>query len=419
MLEVGKSAGEAGRGTENGGDAVCRVAGLRKTYRTGFLGRRVDALRDVTFAVGRGEICGLLGHNGAGKTTTLKAILDLVRPDAGTIELLGRDHHDRRARARVGYLPENPYFYDYLTAHELLDLYARLSDVPARERRRRADTALAMAGLDAPRGVPLRKFSKGMLQRVGLAQALLHDPELLILDEPMSGLDPLGRKEVRDLLGDLRARGRTILLSSHIVPDLEALADSVVILARGRLAGRHALRDAGAPRTEVWVDRRPADPAFTALCRDCVSRPAGGGRRGEIITVPDLPRLRLLLELCATAEIAVREVTSRPTGLEELFLRSLGRAEDEPARRDLAGAEAARTPAAADPARGGPAPDGAPARPVEPADAWTEAPALAAAVPAAPRLRLQPRPRAEASVAAPEAPEEELVAGGRDAGGRA
>lgn len=356
--------------------AACRVDGLTKTYRAGFWGRRRPAVSGLGFAVARGEICGLLGHNGAGKTTTLKAILDLVRPDAGRIEIFGVDHRQRRARARVGYLPEGPYFYDHLTAAELLDFYGRLADLPARERARRAREALALVGMEAHAGLALRRCSKGMLQRVGLAQALLADPELLILDEPMSGLDPLGRREVRDLLGELRARGKTILLSSHIVPDLEALADRVVILARGRLAGTHDLRDDCATRFEVEVARRPAARAAVELWSGADGRAVAGGARrgaggGELLVAPDLPRLRLLLELCAQEGIPVHTVASRRTGLEELFLRSVG---------------AGREPGAA----------GVPAPAAAPASAETAASVLPPAVPT-PAL-----PAAAASARAPQ-----------------
>ncbi|MHB8079356.1 MAG: ABC transporter ATP-binding protein [Candidatus Krumholzibacteriia bacterium] len=310
--------------TDTGAPVACRVDGLTKSYRTGFWGRRRPAVADVSFTVPRGAVIGLLGHNGAGKTTTLKAILDLVRPDAGRIELLGRDHRDRQARAGVGYLPESPYFYDYLTAGELLDFYARLGGVPARERTRRTTEVLGLVGMADHARTPLRKCSKGMLQRIGLAQALVHEPELLILDEPMSGLDPLGRKEVRDLLGELRRRGRTLLLSSHIVPDLEALADAVVMLSDGRVAGVLDLHGPATPQFELWLAELPADPRATALWAAAPPRPAGGGRAGLVVTLTDLPRLRAALGLCAEAGIAVHGVTSRQTGLEAAFLAAMG-----------------------------------------------------------------------------------------------
>ncbi len=338
----------------------CRVAGLAKSYRCGLRGRSRAALAGVSFEVPRGRIVGLLGHNGAGKTTAIKAILDLVRPDAGRIELFGRDHRELAARAQVGYLPENPYFYDYLSGQELLDFHGRLCGLYPRDRRRRAAQVLAQVGLAEQARLPLRKYSKGMLQRIGLAQALLGDPALLILDEPMSGLDPLGRREVRDLLGELRARGKTVLLSSHIVPDLEALADSVVILAHGRVAAVHDLQLAAAARFEVWAARAPAalaggapadgrDPTWTG----CPVRPAGGGRAGVVMTVPDLPRLRLLLARCADEEITVRGVDSHQGGLEELFLRSLGAEPADGVPGRAAARRAAGVPAAwAQPERG-------------------------------------------------------------------
>ncbi len=319
-----QGAGNAGAEVEAG----CRIAGLVKSYRTGFWGRRRPAVAGISFTVARATVTGLLGHNGAGKTTTLKAILDLVRPDAGRIEILGRDHHDRRARARVGYLPESPYFHDYLSAAELLDYYGRLCDMPARERPRRALEVLGLVGMAQHARTPLRKFSKGMLQRVGLAQALLHDPDLLVLDEPMSGLDPLGRREVRDLLGELRQRGKTILLSSHIVPDIEALADEVVMLQEGRIAGVHDLRVGAAPTFEVRLDGLPSDRRVADLLAGAPRRAPSGRRDGVCVQVADLPRLRVLLALCADEGIEVLAVQSRHGGLEDAFLRALGVARD-------------------------------------------------------------------------------------------
>jgi ABC-2 type transport system ATP-binding protein len=209
---------------------------LTKDYALGFWRKRpYRALDRLTLAVEAGEVFGFLGPNGAGKTTTLKLLMQLVFPSAGRAEILGRPVGDVAVRQRIGYLPENPYFYDHLTAEELLGYFGRLFGLPAAERSRRASALLDQVGLGAERRMPLRRYSKGMLQRVGLAQALLNDPEVVFLDEPMSGLDPIGRRMVRTLILSLRDRGTTVFFSSHILADAEAICSRVAILAGGRL----------------------------------------------------------------------------------------------------------------------------------------------------------------------------------------
>src|SRR5262245_2913495 len=201
--------------------AVIEISGLRKAFR-GHLGLgRTAAVDGLDLEVNPGEIFGLLGPNGAGKTTTLKMMLGLLRPDSGRVRLFGRPPHDIAARRRLGFLPENPYFYDYLTAVEFLDLYGRLQGLGPVDRKRRIASAISRVGLAGREDTPLRKFSKGMTQRLGLAQAIQHDPELVILDEPMSGLDPIGRREVRNLILAQRAVGKTVFFSSHILQDAE------------------------------------------------------------------------------------------------------------------------------------------------------------------------------------------------------
>src|ERR1700753_3328481 len=186
------------------------ILGLEKTYMVGFWRKRPKrALHPLHLTVEEGEIFGFLGPNGEGKTTALKMLMGLVFPTAGSARILGKDWTDPEVKAQIGFLPEQPYFYDYLTAHELLDYYGQLSGVPGKERRRRVDEVLQRVGLTDVKGVQLRKFSKGMLQRAGIAQAILHDPKVIFLDEPMSGLDPMGRREVRNLIEDLKARGKT------------------------------------------------------------------------------------------------------------------------------------------------------------------------------------------------------------------
>ena len=212
------------------------ITELTKDYRLGFWSKKHKrALDRLSLAVDRGEVFGLLGPNGAGKTTLMKLLLRLTFPTAGSASILGRPLGDVRAHARLGYLPENPYFYDHLTAAEFLNYAGWLCGLDAAERRRRCRELLERVGLVASATVPMRRFSKGMVQRLGIAQALVNDPEVIFLDEPMSGLDPLGRRQVRDLILDLRRNGKTIFFSTHILPDAEALCDRVAVLNGGRL----------------------------------------------------------------------------------------------------------------------------------------------------------------------------------------
>src|ERR1700758_1769360 len=220
------------------------ILGLEKTYRVGFWAKRTKrALHPLHLAVQQGEIFGFLGPNGAGKTTTLKLLMGLVFPTAGSARILDRDWTDPDIKAQIGFLPEHPYFYDYLTAHELLNYYAQLSGVPAKQRTQRIEQVLQHVGLTDVKGVQLRKFSKGMLQRAGIAQAILHDPKVIFLDEPMSGLDPVGRREVRDLMEQFKHEGKTVFFSTHILSDAEALCDRVAIIYKGQLRGVGAVAE--------------------------------------------------------------------------------------------------------------------------------------------------------------------------------
>ena len=224
--------------------AAIEILGLEKTYMVGFLRKRPKrALQPLHLKVEEGEIFGFLGPNGAGKTTTLKILMGLVFPTAGSARILGREWTDPEVKAQIGFLPEQPYFYDYLTAHELLDYYGQLSGVPGKDRRHRVEEVLQRVGLTDVKGVQLRKFSKGMLQRAGIAQAILHNPKLVFFDEPMSGLDPLGRREVRDLMEQLKQEGKTVFFSTHILSDAEALCDRVAIIHKGELRGVGAVED--------------------------------------------------------------------------------------------------------------------------------------------------------------------------------
>src|SRR5216683_8166571 len=224
--------------------AAIEILGLEKTYSVGFWRKKPKyALRPLNLKVEEGEIFGFLGPNGAGKTTTLKLLMGLIFPTAGSARILGMAVDDHRMKAQIGFLPEQPYFYDYLTARELLEYYGQLSGVEAKQRWSRVNEVLQRVGLPDVGGVQLRKFSKGMLQRAGIAQAILHDPKVVFFDEPMSGLDPLGRREVRDLMEQLKQEGKTVFFSTHILSDAEALCDRVAIIHKGELRGVGAVED--------------------------------------------------------------------------------------------------------------------------------------------------------------------------------
>ena len=213
---------------------VVEARGLSKTYRRPFRRQGVKALDSLDLHIDKGEILGLLGPNGAGKTTTIHLLLGFLHPTAGKVRVLGADPSDVRTKSRIGFLPEESYFYRFLTGEELLHYFGRLFGIPRAERRRRVDALLREVGMGGARNRRLREYSKGMLRRIGIAQSLLNDPEFVILDEPTSGLDPIGNREVKDLILGLKRRGTTVLLSSHLLADLEEVCDRVVMLYGGR-----------------------------------------------------------------------------------------------------------------------------------------------------------------------------------------
>ena len=299
------------------------IENLTKDYEVGFLRkRRVRALDGLTLTVERGQIFGFLGANGAGKTTTIKLLMRLMYPTSGSARILGRDVGDRSMRADIGYLPERPYFYDYLTARELVEYCAELFGYARAERKRRAADLLARVRLDAKAwDKQLRKFSKGMLQRVGLAQSLVNDPEIVFLDEPMSGLDPVGRREVRDLIASLRDDGKTVFMCSHILSDIEVLCDRVAILKRGKLAQVGHLDE---------LRQRPNDPhqmEVLATGADIVllkqDFPNGAvtatpsGLRIEISAEDEIERVVAALRKAGGKVVSIQPVKQ---SLEELFL---------------------------------------------------------------------------------------------------
>jgi ABC-2 type transport system ATP-binding protein len=306
---------------------VLELEGVAKSYRTHLSLRKYWILRDLSLTVREGEIFGFIGTNGAGKTTTIKLALGLVFPDAGSIRIFGQDAGRPEARSRVGFLPENPYFYDYLTGAEFLDFHARLHGLRGADRRHRVRDMLDRVGLGNRGGRQLRHFSKGMLQRIGLAQALINDPDLVILDEPMSGLDPIGRRDVRDLILDLKARGRTVFFSTHILSDTELICDRVGMLVRGSLKAVGAVEDLVRGETPFWevTLRWAADQPPPAL-GTVVSR-----RDDQVLLrVETQNELHRLLSTLNGHGARLVSVSPARQSLEDLLLREVRGAEGAP-----------------------------------------------------------------------------------------
>ena len=307
-----------------------RTDQLTKYYRVGFWRPRPYlALDALTLDVGQGEVFGFLGPNGAGKTTTLKLLMQLIYPSSGRAEILGRPVGDVAARRLIGYLPENPYFYDYLTAEELLHYFAGLFGYAGVERRRRVAALLDEVGIGAERRLQLRKFSRGMLQRVGIAQAIINDPEVVFFDEPMSGLDPLGRRDMRQLILRLRDRGCTVLFSSHVLSDAETLCSRVAILAGGRLAASGELSEILAFQARAWelVVSGLSDAALEdAKARGHVVRVTVLGEQRYALEVPlSTAPDRVLSDLVLQGAQPVSLHPVRET-LEDFFVRQVGTA---------------------------------------------------------------------------------------------
>jgi ABC-2 type transport system ATP-binding protein len=297
------------------------TTGLTKSYRTGHIiqGRR-PVLQDLDLEVRTGEIFGYVGPNGSGKTTTLKLLVGLLKPDRGDARVLGEPLASRAWRYRAGYLPEHPYLYDYLSAAEYLEYAGRLFGIPRARRREKTRELLALVGLERSADVPLRRFSKGMVQRAGLAQALINDPELVILDEPMSGLDPIGRRLVREIILGLRRAGRTVFFSTHILSDAETLCDRVGVLRAGRLVRAGALSELlrlDVQHMEVFVSGlAEAAPALGAARRERV-----GERLRLQVDERDLGRTVTAVEAAGGRILSVQPV--RET-LEDYFFREMG-----------------------------------------------------------------------------------------------
>jgi ABC-2 type transport system ATP-binding protein len=296
-----------------------QIDGLTKDYAVGFWRKKMRrSLDHLTLQVNEGEAFGFLGPNGAGKTTTLKLLMGLIFPTSGTAQVRGRSIADTAMHREIGYMPEQPYFYDYLTARELLDYFARFFGYSGAERRERISRFLKLVSLSESADVQLRKFSKGMLQRVGIAQAILHDPQVVFLDEPMSGLDPVGRREVRDIILDLKKQGKTIFFSTHILSDAEMLCDRVAVLVGGKLQG------VGAPREIVSMEVHGMEILFevwpgSSLPQNVIERATHTGDRYRI-EVPEAEIYSALeqLKLCQARILSVAPL--RPS-LEDYFFK--------------------------------------------------------------------------------------------------
>ena len=296
---------------------VLEIENVHKSFSTGFIPKKREILKGISLSVAEGEIFGYLGPNGAGKTTTIKCVLGLIFPDAGRIELCGRPHLDPRSKTQVGFLPENPYFYDYLTAREFLDFYGRLFGIGPDERRSRAVKLLKLVDMERAADLPLRKFSRGMLQRIGLAQALINEPSLVILDEPLGGLDPLGRKDVRDIILRLRGEGKTVLLSSHILQDIEMICDRVAILVGGRILSQGRLTDLISEKilfTEIVVSG--VGERDLAAHGEPLSAQAGR----TLLKVYEESRVPAVLDLVRDRKGKVHSLLPRTQTLEDLFV---------------------------------------------------------------------------------------------------
>jgi ABC-2 type transport system ATP-binding protein len=298
-------------------DTALQIEDLHKSFKTGFIPKTKKILNGISLEVHGGEIFGYLGPNGAGKTTTLKCVLGLLFPDRGKITIHGHPNLSIRAKEKIGFLPENPYFYDHLTATEFLDFYSDLTLVKKEEKKPKIHHLLHTVGLEHAADLQLRKFSRGMLQRVGLAQALINDPSLVFLDEPLGGLDPLGRKEIRDVIVRLKGEGKTVFLSSHILQDIEMICDRVAILVEGRIISQGFLQDLISEQvtvTEITVSGIRTED-FQNLGEPYSIQ---GGR--ILLKVFEEDKITEILQLVHTKKGKIHSLIPRTETLEDLFV---------------------------------------------------------------------------------------------------
>jgi ABC-2 type transport system ATP-binding protein len=292
------------------------IENLTKEYPTGFLDlKKKKSLEGLNMQVETGEVFGFIGPNGAGKSTTIKLLMGLIFPTAGSARILGKPISDVEMHREIGYLPEQAYFYDYLTARELLDYFARFHDLTAADRKERVQGMLKKVGLETAGKIQLRKYSKGMLQRVGLAQAILHDPKLVILDEPMSGLDPVGRREVRDIILELKRDGKTVMFSTHILSDAEMLCDRVGVIVGGKLRG------VGAPGQIVDMKTQGMEIVFKMTAASNAGLLAKATKTGDShrLVLGDA-ELYAAIEQLRGAGAQIISVTQVKATLEEFFM---------------------------------------------------------------------------------------------------
>ncbi|MBN2723186.1 MAG: ABC transporter ATP-binding protein [Deltaproteobacteria bacterium] len=308
------------------------IENIEKSFQTGFLNlKKVKAVKGISLTIKRGEIFGLLGPNGAGKTTTLKMVTGLIFPDKGKISIFGKSSSKATARSEVGFLPENPWFYDYLTAREFLSMAGGIFSIPSDTVKKRSEELLEKLGIAHAADIPMRKYSKGMLQRAGLAQALINNPELIILDEPLSGLDPIGRRELREIILDLRKEGKTVVFSSHILADVEDICDSVAIIAKGKLRETGKLSELllkGQSYFEIFATG--VHNTISELCKSVdetvvVEKTISGTR----IQVSTSEISNNILKKLVMENIEIKKFDSHKKSLEDLFMESSSNKSDE------------------------------------------------------------------------------------------
>jgi ABC-2 type transport system ATP-binding protein len=301
---------------------VVQILNFLKVFKVGFWGRRVTAVDGLSLDIRRGEVFGFLGPNGAGKTTTLKMLMGLIYPTSGQAKIFGHLVGDPAAKAKLGFLPESPYFYDYLTSREFLNFYGHLFGLWGVRLDKRVDELLELVGMSHAKDLQLRKFSKGMLQRVGIAQALINDPELVVLDEPMSGLDPIGRKEVRDLIFRLKESGKTVMFSSHILHDAELLCDRVAMIMKGRLVAcgqvSELIQQGTTQEVEMVVDR--LSPEGLEHLRVIATKVLLNGER-VMVVLSSQRQVDESLEVVRAAHAKLVSLTPHKASLEDLFIR--------------------------------------------------------------------------------------------------
>jgi ABC-2 type transport system ATP-binding protein len=308
-------------------ETLIRVQGLVKDFRPGFGLRKKRVLHGIDFEVKRGELFGFIGPNGAGKTTTLKILMGLIRATAGEAQILGHDVRETKFREHVGFAPESPYFYEFLTGAEILDFYAKLCGVPRTRRRERVREVLEEVGLAGAADARLRTYSKGMLQRIGIAQAIVHDPSVVFLDEPMSGLDPVGRKEIRDLVVRLNAAGKTVFMNTHILSDVQMICDRVAIIVKGRIAYQGDLEDLQGEQKLYDATLSSLPPDFAEELEARLGPLSGRGGRVSL-RLPE-KEMHDVLQAALARGARVEEVVRHREDLETLFLRTVGSQERE------------------------------------------------------------------------------------------